>query len=354
VGVADMANLNSKLYEPVARFDHVSFLVEGKVYLWGGVTQDSASGYQDEAVELARRIEQFDPYLEIWSRLNTAGIPHPGLHDAACALHGEHAYMYGGDGANFEGALSCLNFGVKTPTWSQLCPAETVGGPMRKTSCDIVHFHDDKLAVIGGYGYPNDPIQPGSVFIRSRLNVIETDVIGWTDEIHIFNISQGSDSQDISLDGQILMYMTLYIISAGVWSSPVVRGTRPPPCACFTLTSVDNHRAVLFGGFHPERGQISDIYLIDFSTMVIYTNKKGLLFTGLHSSCSMMNFTSSDLLGHRTIYCVCIGKYDYRIIIVILSLSPKWSHMRVSRGQWGEVAMQPVVLDMLEITSTCW
>ena len=39
--------------------------------------------------------------------------------------------MYGGMGTEVEGALSCLNFGVKTPTWSQLCPAETVGGPMR-------------------------------------------------------------------------------------------------------------------------------------------------------------------------------------------------------------------------------
>ena len=25
-------------------------------------------------------------------------------------------------------------------------------------------------------------------------------------------------------------------------------GTRPPPCAAFTLTKVDSHRVVLFGG----------------------------------------------------------------------------------------------------------
>ena len=118
--------------EPAARLRHVSFLVEGKVYLWGGTTQDLVSGHQDE---LARRIEQFDPYLEIWSQLNTAGTPHPGLQSAACASHGELVYMYGGKSTKFEGVLSCLNFGVKTPTWSQLCPAETVGGPMRKTLC---------------------------------------------------------------------------------------------------------------------------------------------------------------------------------------------------------------------------
>ena len=60
----------------------------------------------------------------------------------------------------------------------------------------------------------------------------------------------------------------VYTLSAGVWFFPVVRGTRPPPCAAFTLTSVDNHQAIVFGGFHPECGNISDLYLIDFSTMV--------------------------------------------------------------------------------------
>jgi hypothetical protein len=181
-----------KLYEPDARLDHASFLIEGKVYLWGGETQDAASGDQDAAVELAHRIEQFDPYLEIWSPLDTVGTPHPGLRSAACASHGEHVYMYGGEYTEFEGALSCLNFGVKIPTWSQLCPAETVGGPMRKASCGMVHFHNNKLAVIGGYGYPNGPVQPGSVFFR---NPIDTDGTGWTNEIHIFDISQPNDSK---------------------------------------------------------------------------------------------------------------------------------------------------------------
>ena len=185
VGVADMAN--QKLYEPPARLDHVSFSVEGKVYLWGGATQHLSSEYPDE---LARHIEQFDPYLEIWSRLNTAtaGTPHPGLKYAACASRGEHVYMYGGQGTKYEGVLSCLNFAVKTPTWSQLCPAETVGGPMRKISCGMVHFHDDKLAVIGGYGCPIGPIQSGSVFFG---NPTATDGSGCTNEIHIFDVSQG-------------------------------------------------------------------------------------------------------------------------------------------------------------------
>ena len=69
-----------------------------------------------------------------------------------------------------------------------------------------------------------------------------------------------------------------FVHSTGAWISPAVKGTRPPPCNGFTLTSIDSHRAVLFGGTQPGRGQVSDLYLIDFNTMVceqavLYKNK---------------------------------------------------------------------------------
>ena len=61
-------------------------------------------------------------------------------------------------------------------------------------------------------------------------------------------------------------------IFAGGWSSPAVRGTRPPPFAYFTLTSIDNYRAISFGGYDGEHiQQISDLYLIDFQMMVCDT-----------------------------------------------------------------------------------
>ena len=111
--------------------DHVSFSVEGKVYLWGGLTQDLLSGHLDE---LACHIEQFDPYLEIWSRLNTVGTPHPRLRCAACASHGEHVYMYGGQGTKFEGVLSCLNIGVKSKDTDLVTalPSRNCWGPNEK------------------------------------------------------------------------------------------------------------------------------------------------------------------------------------------------------------------------------
>ena len=105
--------------------------------MWGGWDLEFESKSKDSRIKLARRIEQFEPYLEIWSQLNTGGTPHPGLAGAACTSFGEYVYMYGGHTSRrFEGALSYLN--VKTLTWSQLCP-ETAKGPMRKVGCCLLY-----------------------------------------------------------------------------------------------------------------------------------------------------------------------------------------------------------------------
>ena len=57
-------------------------------------------------------------------------------------------------------------------------------------------------------------------------------------------------------------------MNAGVWSSPSLGGTSLPPCAYFTLTSIDHNRALFFGGNQPGRGRINDLFLIDFDIMV--------------------------------------------------------------------------------------
>ena len=59
-----------------------------------------------------------------------------------------------------------------------------------------------------------------------------------------------------------------YVLS-GTWSSPAISGTRPPPATNFTLTSIDEYRALIFGGREGKYLQkVSDVYLIDFRLMV--------------------------------------------------------------------------------------
>ena len=192
-----MEQQRSDLYEPSSRFRHVAASISvgptSQVIVWGGQTPEFYSN--DGRIQLASVFEQFDVHSEIWCQRHTLqGIPHAGLSTAACTSFRDCLFMYGGycdnTYSNFSGVLSCLN--VKTLIWSQLCPAGTTGGPMRKVACGMVHFNHDKLAVIGGRRLPTGPTQPGSTFSRDTMF---TDERGWTNEIHVFDLSQGSHSQ---------------------------------------------------------------------------------------------------------------------------------------------------------------
>ena len=175
-----------EFYEPTARLNPAFISTQRHLYLWGGRTVAFETGSEDARIQQARCIEQFDPYLEVWRQLNTTGTPHRGLDGAACTSVADQLYMYGGVGKRREGVLSLLN--LKTLTWSQLCQEATAGGPMRKADCGMVSFHGDQLAVIGGYGFPTGPTQHGASFIKSTK---VTDGVGWTNEVHVFNINKG-------------------------------------------------------------------------------------------------------------------------------------------------------------------
>ena len=59
------------------------------------------------------------------------------------------------------------------------------------------------------------------------------------------------------------------MLFSGTWSSPSFSGTRPSPCAGFSLTSIDDHQALVYGGVDGEHHCcVSDLYLIDFQLMV--------------------------------------------------------------------------------------
>ena len=55
---------------------------------------------------------------------------------------------------------------------------------------------------------------------------------------------------------------------SGSWSSPSVKGSRPPPCCAFSLTMIDEEHAVMFGGFSLALGYSADVYVLHLPTMV--------------------------------------------------------------------------------------
>ena len=90
--------------------------------------------------------------------------------------------MYGGhDGSGRCGGL----YKLTSLEWSQLSTESDTNSPMIKDGCRIVCFSNKKkLAIIGGYGLPLGPPQPGSSFIKDKRY---TGGYGWTNEIHIFD-----------------------------------------------------------------------------------------------------------------------------------------------------------------------
>ena len=57
----------------------------------------------------------------------------------------------------------------------------------------------------------------------------------------------------------------LFLLFLGEWTSPTVIGDRPPPIYNFTLTSITNTTAILFGGHIGVHGYINDVYTFEFT-----------------------------------------------------------------------------------------
>ena len=172
----------SQRHEPVPRFSHCAATVGRRCYLWGGFVQDfSESGGR----KFSSTIEVFDPYLEIWEKHNTTGMPPPGLCDGVCTALLESLYCFGGqDGEDDHNSLHRLD--TTTLKWRELRPLNQSEGPMRKVWCGMVSFFQDQLAIFGGYGIPTGPIQPGATFIKDNF----TSGRGCSNELHVFDITR--------------------------------------------------------------------------------------------------------------------------------------------------------------------
>lgn len=93
-------------------------------------------------------------------------------------------YVYGGsDGSVRHGGLYKLSH----LEWSQLSVESDANGPMKRSGCQIVCINKSKIGVIGGYGLPHDPSQPGSSFIQC---CDDTTGNGWTNEVCVFDTEE--------------------------------------------------------------------------------------------------------------------------------------------------------------------
>ena len=79
-----------------------------------------------------------------------------------------------------------------------------------------------------------------------------------------------------------------------MWSCPATTGEKPPPCAGFSFTAIDDRRAVLFGGYNGKHGKMNDVYIIDLHSMV-------------HVCVTIQHYTCTNF------YCKCSNAYLWRV-----------------------------------------
>ena len=178
---------SSSKYEPLPRFFHISSRVGSKVVVQGGRINDF---YAKSRQHLSSVVDIFDLYSESWEQRPVTGdAPSPGTYSAASASLHDNLFSFGGyDGSQFFNTLHRLD--TEKLCWS---PQNVDGAPMPKWGCGIIELGSG-LGVFGGYGVPRGPTEPRS-FIK---NTRSTDGRGWTNEFHIYNLSQGNLSRDFS------------------------------------------------------------------------------------------------------------------------------------------------------------
>ena len=177
-----MASILSSRYQPSPRILHYAGQVGEKSYVWGGIAKDFLQGGKDI---LKSTVNVFDHYLETWEEQYTSGVPPRGLLDGACTAHRDLLYCFAGDdGSEFMNSLHVLDTDLLV--WRDVPHSGT--SPMPKHGCGMVSFGSHYLATIGGYGIPTQPLQHGSTFFK---NPNCSDGRGWTDEFHVFDITEG-------------------------------------------------------------------------------------------------------------------------------------------------------------------
>ena len=181
---------SSSKYEPLPRFCHISVRVGSKVVVQGGRTKDFS---EKSRQHLSSVVDIFDLYSELWEQRPVTGdAPSPGTYGAASASLHDDLFSFGGiDGSQLFNTLRRLN--TEKLCWSQVSPQNAEGAPMPKYGCGMIAF-GSSLGVLGGFGVLRGPTEPQS-FINLTAS---TDGSGWTNEFHIYSLSEGNLSSGFS------------------------------------------------------------------------------------------------------------------------------------------------------------
>ena len=167
---ADIVILHTARYEPTARCGHITLLVGGNLYLWGGLVDGMPRVHDSpEKIRLLSSVDVFQVDSGDWIQQATSGTPPLGVEGHSCTAVGDSLYYYGGycghDGCYHN---SVHRLSTSSLRWTMLSPSTSKSGaPMTKMDSGIVAFRDgeeDILCVVAGWGPIPSYRQPGAQY----------------------------------------------------------------------------------------------------------------------------------------------------------------------------------------------
>ncbi|XP_019862647.1 PREDICTED: kelch domain-containing protein 4-like [Amphimedon queenslandica] len=216
--------------------------------MWGGGQPDLPEVHNNEKKKsMCSVVEVCHLPTGEWVQKPTTGDPPLGVIGYAAAVIRNEIFFFGGACGHDNCCHNSLySFNVDTFNWKELSPTTSHHGPMMKCYSSMIAIKandEDYLVVIGGWGSSSNttPPQPAAQYSKD-------DDYQYCNEIH------------------------MYRLKTGEWTSPTVTGDRPPPIAVFTLTSITNTTAILFGGCDGYRYS-NDVYVFEFTDTSVKCTK---------------------------------------------------------------------------------
>ena len=170
-------------YEPRGRWCHCSALIDGKVFMWGGLC--GAAGTPDDHRNV---VDIYDPTSQRWSQQKTSGPSPPGFYGAACVGISPYVYIFGGgdpDTGEYFNTIHQLD--TRILVWAEINALNPLEAPMTKAGASMVSYSESVLVTIGGYGDLPDNPQPRADYVSDTEEGCEGR--GWTNELGVFNLT---------------------------------------------------------------------------------------------------------------------------------------------------------------------
>ena len=225
--------------QPTVRGDHSTVVINDNVYMWAGGWRELPKVHDSEEKRcMTCPVEIFNIADGTWKTKLTKGKPPLGVRSYACTSIRNGICFFGGHCRHDDCHHNSLNeLHVDSLQWTQLSPTtDKQGLPIKKHLCGMVSFtcdNEDIALIVGGCGSPTETPQPNATYVTLSNGKVATN------EHHMYNFSTGEYKCCNTL---------CYNNIKGKWSSPTISGQCPPPCWGFTLTTLSNNKAVLYGG----------------------------------------------------------------------------------------------------------